>query len=227
MPKKYKGKKTQKRTGRKKAPRATSTKGIGGNTQNFNVLNTVKPTIYKFKDTINYNDIVGTGSSVVGVNQFDIGMVGRYNALIVMFKRYRITLAKVRFRLRTIELTDQAQHPMMLLRFNYDPDLTVGSVSENSMLRQMNVIQKQFIHNTPEGATLEYTIKPAVMGTRYQFNSSTLVKPTPLFNQWCDFTTISNAEIGHYGLQYFISNLPTGQVIDMDLQLNYECCDLV
>lgn len=207
-------------------PRATPRNGIVGNTKNANVLNTLKPAIYRFKDTINFNDIVGTGASVQSANIFHIGMVGRYSALIAMFRKYRITSAKWRFRLRTVELTDQAQHPVMLLRWNYDPDLVQSSISENQMLRLQNVVHKQFIHNTPDGCNLEYTIMPAVMGAR-QIYSTGLYKPSPMFRQWCDFTQDSLNEITHYGIQSFITNLPTGQTIDVDLQLSYECCDLI
>lgn len=227
--KKYSKRYTKRRAVMKKrytGPKTTNTKGVAGGTRNFNVLNTVKPQVYLFKDTLQFNNIVGTGAAVVGVNNFDISQLPRYNALRTMFKRYKIVNAKWRFRLRTIELTDQAEHPNILLRYNYDPDLVVGSISENYMLRQSNVIQKQFIHNTPEGCNLEYSIKPAVMGARKVISGSDF-KPNPLFNQWLDFNEITNGEIQHYGIQYWLSTLPAGQTIDLDLQVTYCCKDLV
>lgn len=231
MPSKYRqkyAKKSRKMTYRqyKNKKVAKSLKfGIGGGTKNFNLLNKVVPQKYVFKESFQFNNIVGAGSAIVGVNGMDMSQVPRYNALITMFRKYRIIALKWRFRLRTIELTDQAEHPTMYIRYNYDPDLTTTSIGENFMLRQSNMICKQFIHNTPEGCNLEYTIRPAVMGDRK--NIAGVYKPSPLFKQWLDFTGIVNGEIMHYGLQYFVTNLPTGQTLDQDLQVEYECTDLI
>lgn len=228
----YKKKSAAKRTYRSKrsyrsrrVPKTKPTWGIGGGTRNFNVLNTEKKQKYYFKETLQYNNIVGAGASIAAVNTFQMSLLPRYNALITMFKKYRVINLKWRFRLRTIELTDQAEHPNILLRYNYDPDLLSSSINENFMLRQTNVIQKQFIHNTPQGCNLEYSTKPAIMGARYA--PTGVYKPSPIFNQWCDFTTAVPTEIDHYGIQYWISNLPTGQTIDVDLQITYQCCDLI
>lgn len=199
--------------------------GVAGGTRNFNMLNVIKPAVYKFKDSRQVNNIVGTGSAVVGVDNVKISDIARYSSLIGMFRKYRITQIKFRFRLRTIELTDQAAHPYMLLRWNYDSGLLSSAISEDFMLRQQNVVAKQFIHNTPDGCNLEYTIKPATMAVVQNFNGTQVLAPK--FGQWIDFSQMASSEIDHYGIQYWLSTLPSGQVIDQDCQIFYECKDLI
>lgn len=224
-PQKDSKKKYQKRSYRKYSKPLAKSNASASLTRNYNILNTVKPAIYKFTDTFQLNNIVGTGVSVVGLSNVKIGDLARYSALTSMFRKYRINAIKLNFRLRTIELTDQAEHPHLLLRWNYDPSLLSSSITENFMLRQQNVLSKQFIHNTPDGCSLQYTLKPAVMFQTQNYNGTTV--QAPKFKQWIDFTGTSTTEVDHYGIQYWLSSLPSGQTIDIDCSVYYECKDLI
>jgi len=206
----------------------SSVRGVASNPQNYQIINSfTKPYLYKFKDTFQMNDIVGTGSGVVGLNTFQIKQIARYTALTSMFRRYRIDKIVFRFRLDNVELTDNAKIPTMYLRYNYDPDLVLGALSEDVMLRQQNVVAKQFHHNTINGSTLTYAIKPAVLIGTQLFNSTNFV-PSPVFNRWCDFDPAGTVdEINHYGLQYVITNLPAGININADCEIQYTCKDVI
>lgn len=225
MPPKKDGQKKNKRRNYRKRNPLKRNNATASLTKSYNILNTVKPAIYKFTDTFQLNNIVGTGASVVGLSNIKIGDIARYSSLAAMFRKYRIKSVKFTFRLRTVELTDQSEHPHLLLRWNYDPTLLSSSITENFMLRQQNVLSKMFIHNTPEGCNLQYTIKPAVMFQTQNYNGTTV--QAPKFKQWIDFTGTSTTEVDHYGIQYWLSSLPTGQTIDLDCSLNYECKDLI
>lgn len=203
-------------------------KAIVGVNRNTQIYNKKGNAIHYYKDTIQYTNITGTSPTtpLSGLVQFDMGMLPRYATLASTYRQFKVHSLRLIFRLRTIELTDNASHPYMLLRYNYDPTLTIGSVSENFLLRQNNVVSKQFIHNTPEGTTLEYYIKPCTMQALKQWNSSGFI-PSPKFNQWVDFASSSTNETALYGLVYFLQDLPSDQTIDFDIQFSYSCRDII
>lgn len=134
----------------------------------------------------------------------------------------------MRFRLKNIELTDNAVAPTMWIRYNYDPNLTSSSIGENQMSRLSNVVVKQFNFGHPSGALLEYTIKPAILRAIQLYNSTAFV-PSPQFRQWVDFQNNVGAsvDVDHYGIQYFINNLPSGITIEHDIEMSYSCTDLI
>lgn len=217
--------KTYRRKGGKKA---TPTKGLASVPKSYQIINTIKPRIYKFEDTFQYNDIVGTGASIASADLWQISNIARYTALISMFRQYRINFVKYRFRLENLELTDNANVPLLYVKYNYDPNILAGVITENYMLRQSNVVLKTFIaQGGASDLLLEYTVKPAVMSAYKLFNSTNYV-PNPAFNRWCDFDPSGTVdEVEHYGIQYYITNLPSGLRINVDVQLGYECRDLI
>lgn len=196
------------------------------NINNALILNKLPRSVHRFKDTINFTDISGTGTQMTGLHQFDIGLTPRYTALKAMYRQYRIDMIKIRWRLRTNELTDNSIQPHVLMRYNYDPNVVIGDVTENYLLRQSNVCSKMFIHNTPNGSQLQYTFKPAIV-TAYRVVNNTNFLGAPIFNKWCDFQETGTSEFAHFGLYYFINNLPVGQIIDFDMEFNYSCRDLI
>lgn len=225
--KNYKPKYSRKSTGSKPTP----TKGTAYVPTGYQILNTIKPMIYRFKDTFQLNDIVGAGVAVAGLNVFSIKDIIRYGNLTSMFRQYRITNVKLRFRLNNVELTDNAQLPTLYCKYNYDPDLQTAAVTEDYMLRQSNVIVKQFHHNTIQGSLLEYNVKPCIFRATMLYPGvvgTATYMPSPVWNSWVDLdpsTTVNEAV--YYGLQYYITNLPTGITINLDGELSYECRDLI
>lgn len=207
--------------------RPSSIRGVVSNPQNYQIINATRSRVYKFKDTFQMNDVSGTGVSVVGLNTFQIKQVARYTALVSMFRRYRIDAIKIRVTLNNVELTDNAILPRLYLKYNYDPDLVLGNISEDYFLRQHNVVCKQLHHNTINGSVLTYTLKPAVLIGTQLFNSTTFV-PSPVFNRWCDFDPSGTLdEINHYGFQYFFTNVPSGIGINLDCEMQYSCKDVI
>lgn len=223
-------KKTTKRAPmRKKSTyrKATPTSGVAGNNKNFQIINTIKPRIYNFEDCINWATIPGSGTYAAVVDILSIVALGRYGNLITMFRQYKINSLKYRFRCRYLETTDGNFIPTMYIKYNYDPDLLVGALNEAYFLRQSNTVVKQFMTNDNSDSLLEYTVKPAVMGAKQLWGTTAYV-PSPMFNQWVDFDPSGTlAEVAHYGVQYFINNVPIGQTIEVQIQMNYSCRDLI
>lgn len=221
----------KKKAAKRKAHRPTPTKGVASVPRGFQILNKQPRRIYKFKDTMQLNDINGAGVAIQGLNVFTIKDIARYSNLITMFKQYRIREVKCRFRLENVELTDGAKLPTMYIRYNNDPDLQTAALSEDYFLRQQNVVVKQFHHNTIQGSLLNYNIKPCTLVATMLYPGvvgTATYSPSPQWNKWIDFdpsTTVN--ETVYYGLQYFITNLPSGITINLDLEYHYECRDLV
>lgn len=220
--KRYKRKTNYKKSYRRAGP----TRGIPRNPADFQILNAKKSDVFKFKETIQINDIVGTGAGVASVERFNIGQSGRIAALISMFNQYRITKAVYHFRCKYLDTTDTALIPAMYVKYNYDPDLLSGVITEDWALKQSNVVLKQFLTSDSRGTTLTYTVKPAQL-VAYKLYLSTNYVPSPVFNKWTDFDPVgTTSETDHLGLWYYIPVLVTGQSINMDLELHYECRDL-
>lgn len=213
----------------KSSKRPTPTKGRGSN-PDYQIINTIPMRIYKFKDTMQLNDVAGAAATLNGYGQvftFSIKDIARYANLTSMFRQVRITKAKFRFRLETTELTDGAKLSTLYVKYNYDPDLVQGSLSEDYMLRQSNVCVKQFHHNTNKGAVFTYDVKPAIMRATRLYNSTDYV-PSPAFNQWVDIDPSGTLiEPVHHGLQYWFTTVQEGQRFNIDMELEYECRDLV
>lgn len=223
----YSKKKSSTRRNTKKFNKTTNVKGVASQPVNYQIINKTKPPIYRFKDTFQLNDIVGANGAIQGLNTFQISQLARYNSLVSMFRQYRITNLKLRWRLQNIDTTDGNQLPTIYMRYNYDPELVTAVLSENYFLRQQNVICKQFHHNTITGSLLTYNIKPAVMRASQLYNSTSFV-PVPTFNTWQDMDPAGTVdEVNHYGLQYFITNLPAGTNLNLDCEMSYECRDVV
>lgn len=224
----YKKKGYKKTYKKKNYKKATPTKGLASVPKSYQIINTILPRIYKFEDTYQANDIVGTGNTVVAVDKWQISSLYKYTALVSLYRQYRINYVKYRFRMNNVELTDNAIIPTMYIKYNYDPDLVSGSLNEDYFLRQSNCVVKQFQTGAgQEGTLLTYTVKPAVMMANKLYNSTNFV-PTPSFNKWCDFDPAGTlAEIEHWGIQYLITNLPTGITMNLDLQMGFECRDLI
>lgn len=229
--KKYR-KKTYAQYKAKKLARAKPFRSLVGTNRNTQIFNTKKTRqVHHFKDTFQYQTILGTetdGQPDVrnGLLQFDIGLTPKYATLKALYRQYRINSIKLIWTLKTIELTDNHRHPVVLMRYNYDPTLTVGDIGYAFLLRQSNVIKKQFIHNTPEGTTLEYIIKPCTMQALKQWNSGGFI-PSPKFEQWCDFSASGTSETALYGLIYNLTDLYANQAIDFSIQFNYSCRDVI
>lgn len=216
---------------RRRAVRPKAHKAVVSVPRGYQMLNNIKRKVYHFKDTMQLNDIVGTGVSVSGTNVFTIKDVNRYTALIAMFRQYKINWIKLRWRLDNVELTDNAKLPTLYCRYNYDPDLQAASITEDTMLRTSNVVVKQFHHNTIQGSLLEYALKPCILRATMLYPGAVgtaTYSPSPAFNQWVDFdpsTTVN--EMVFYGLQYFFTNVPTGITINLDAEYAYSCRDLI
>lgn len=225
------GRNYRKKTAKTNYKASTPTKGKAYVPTGYQILNTIKPMIYKFKDSFQLNDIVGSGVAVAGLNVFTIRDLNRYTNLSSMFRQYRITNVKLRFRLNNVELTDNSQLPTLYCKYNYDPDVQTASITEDYMLRQSNVVVKQFHHNTIQGSLLEYNIKPCIFRATMLYPGvvgTATYMPSPVYNSWVDLdpsTTLNEAV--YYGLQYFITNLPTGITINLDGEYSYECRDLI
>lgn len=224
-----KGTKTKKRTTRRIRKRnyknnfGSKVSSLVANSQRLNI----QKNYHTFKETINWNTIAGTGGSLGVVETFKVSELARYSALVSMYRQYKVNYIKHIITLNTYEYTDNAQKTKMYIRYNYDPDLIAGSLTEDYMVKQSNMIVKVFGQGSPNDAKLLYRIKPCVMGAKRLYSSNVYV-PSPLFNQWCDFDpSTTTDELGFYGWCYFIPNIPTGQQLEHQLEISITCRDLI
>lgn len=195
---------------------------------NYQVLNKISKT-YHFKESFDpeFSITSGTGNPVATLSKFKIAFLPRYSNIVSMFRQIRINSITYRFTLLTTELSDNTILPTMYIRYNYDPTLIVGALGEDQMERISNVVKKTFSHNTPQGRSFNYVLKPAVMGA-IQLFSTTNYMPSPIFNKYFDTDpsgTTDEAEL--YGLQWYIPNLAVGQQIQCTAEVSYTCKDLV
>lgn len=195
---------------------------------NYQVLNKINKT-YTFKESFQpeFSITAGIGNPVATLSKFKIAQLPRYSNIVSMFRQIRINYIDYRFTLITTEQTDNAVLPTMFIRYNYDPGLIVGALGEDQMERISNTVKKTFSHNTPQGRSFCYRLKPALMGA-VQLYASTNYMPTPIFNKYFDTDpagTTDEAEL--YGLQWYIPNLALGQQIECSAEVSYTCRDLV
>lgn len=229
-PKKTALKKTYKKIYKKKYSRKNKS-AFGASAQsvgNYTVLNKINKK-YSFKESYDpsFSIISGTGNPVAQLDKFKISLLARYGNLASMFRQVKVNSITYKFTLLTTELTDNVQLPTMYIRYNYDPTLIVGGLSEDQMERTSNVIKKTFSHNTPQGRSFNYKIRPAIMRA-VQLYSTTNYVPSPMFNQYVDIDPAGTTdEPEHYGLQLFIPILQAGQQIQCTAEVHYTCRDLV
>lgn len=213
---------------RKAKKKPTATSGVGSYIKSYQILNSTPAKVYYFKDnfTPSFSTMIGANLSVARVDNFKISDIDRYTSLVSMFRQYKVKTITFRFTLTSIETTDNAIQPTMYVRFNNDPDLLAGGLTEDYFERQQNVVKKLFSHQSPQGQTLVYTIKPSVMRALHLWNSPNYI-PSPQWGQWCDFDpSATTSEIALYGLQFLIPSLPTGQQIECSAEMHYCCRDL-
>jgi hypothetical protein len=226
------GKKTRKivtrRTYKKGGKRKTLFSAKASGVLNYQVLNRINK-YYHFADSYDpdFSIIAGTGNPIAQLSKFKISQIGRYSALVSMFRQVRVDSITYRFSLLTVEQTDNATLPTMYVRYNYNPDLITGALGEDQMEKLSNVVKKTFSHNTPQARSFNYRIKPAVMGAMQLYATSNFV-PSPLYNKFVDLDPgATTDEIEFYGLQLFIPVLAVGMQIQCTAEVRYTCRDLV
>lgn len=188
------------------APKGTVSVNTVSNTQIINRGSDNKK--YIAKKSYIQNQIFGTGAAVSAVLQWSIAQfpdIGNYS---LVFNQYRCYKLKYHFRLQNQEMTDNAIIPFIYIRYNDDPDLTTPS--ESTLLNMRNVMKHTF---TPGDLTCTYVVYPKKMMAS-QIYGSTGFTASPRKATWEDV----DKSVGHYGLQYYIPNLPSGMTIEVTLE---------
>lgn len=214
------------RKGRKKRSSWGMPKAKASVPRSFQILNKYRSKPHYFEDSYTSQSTVGSGVSFASLINFNMSILNRYATLKSMYSQYRVKWFKIRIQMQTIENTDGAIIPELFIRYNYNPDLAVGSLSVPVMQSQQNVIYKRMLQGDGNGADFEYVVKPAIL-TAQQIYSSTSYTSAPKFNQWCDFQTLGTNEVNHYGMQMFIPTIPTGVTLTYRYTVGYECRDIV
>jgi len=202
--------------------------GIATQSRGIQKLNTYRMKPHYFEDVYASPPSIGAGAAIPLIATFNLAQIDRYSTLRTMFRQYKISWIKIRITMRQIENTDSTIIPELMIRYNYDPNLTLAQVTESSLNRYQNLVVKRFLQgDSAGGSELQYTIKPAVMGAAKLYQIATYT-PRPLFNQWLDFSADSPAvEVEHYGLVLLWKNLPTGVNIDYRFQVGYSVRDVI
>lgn len=232
--KKYANKKVVKRytKGKKRTRRTTKLyRGTGkaNKTNGQIVLNRMPLLKYPFKGiyvatTLTGSASVGSISPQAGLVNFKINDLANYSQLVSLFKQYRINMIKVTFEYLQNETHDTAYIPTLYCRYNYDPNLVVGTLDEVYMENLRNCVKKKFITygDAMRNCVASYKLKPATFVAKQIYGTMNYV-PSPVFNQWLDFT--GTTEIQYSGFSYFISNLTTGTSISIKYEYSIECRD--
>lgn len=177
---------------------------ISTNTQ---LINPGRDRIYYAKRTYSQNLVSGTGNPVSAILQWYITQFPEIGSFSVLFNQYKCVKLVYTFTLKTISNIDDELVPEIYIRYNDDPDLTTTSISQ--MMQQRGTLRHQF---TGTDLQVTYTVYPKIMMAAQIYQSTTL-QAVPRKAGWQDI----DKTIGHYGLQYYIPSLPTGQKIEVNL----------
>lgn len=174
---------------------------------NTQILNKGKDRIYSTKRTYSQNIIIGAGVPVAAALQWNVSQFPDIGNLGSVFGQYKCKKLIYTFKLLNLEMTDNAVIPEIFIRYNDDPDLAAPNSASINNLR--NVKRHFFNGNDLE---ISYTVYPKIIMAGQIYNTTGFTA-VPRKAGWQDV----DKTVGHYGLQYYIPNLPTGMSIEVAL----------
>ena len=175
-----------------------------------------KPRPQLFKKTALYlsngiNILTGTGAAQTFLGGALAASMPDFGSITALYNRYKMRRITYTFNLSTTLQSnglDGDRMPRMLIRYNYDSNLTGANVISR-LQDSPNVKCFQF---TPDKTTFSYSYFPRCIEPVYLSGISTgykLAKP-----QYID---VQYGTVPHYGLMWTIDGLSTGLVITYDI----------
>lgn len=193
-------------------PEATDFNGEGETVQGrstFN-LNGIRP------DATIYTNMSSTGTAAIP----DL------ESLQQLFRYYRIVKIRVFFRIVYSEFTDNVQYPTLYTRYCYDAN-TGLPMDANYFSELTNTNRHTFTNESPEFVT---TIYPKIQSPKFALTglSSDGFAYAPTNPGWIDLSgapagsAITGCQAQHYGLDWFCTNVPTGQVLRASVEFTID-----
>lgn len=143
-----------------------------------------------------------------------------------LFSVYKIRKVKVTFRARSTEFTDATQWPEMMYRYNYDVNRMISTGGGPQQLDSSTNIQ---VHKfTNESPLVTATVYPKIQAPTYAYTGVTAdgYALGPTESPWIDLSAASahggGADVPYWGLDYYFLQIPSGQTIDVDVELTID-----
>lgn len=178
------------------------------------------------RSTFNMSGIRPDSTQYTNMSQSGTAAVTDLASLQALFRYYRIVKIRVFFRLTNTEFTDAVQFPVLYTRYCYDPNTPVPTTPQyfNELT---NVNRHSFTNDSPEFVT---TIYPKIMTPKYALTGLTSdgFAYSPASPGWIDFaggpagSQVEGADCQHFGLDWFITNVPTGQSLTVDVEFTVD-----
>ena len=160
---------------------------------------------------------VGVNTAQSSVNAFLCQNMPDIGNIQLLYNRYRINKIHLTYRLKDNGNGDALNFntvtmPTMWIRYNYDSnDLTSATptATVKNRLQELNNV-KSFTF-TPEKTQFVYTINPRTISPVYLSSILTGYKLNP--KQYID---IAYTNVPHYGVAWYIDQLPSGLMLEVD-----------
>lgn len=159
----------------------------------------------------------GNGGALNGVLSFKISDIADFTNIALLFNRYKINAVHCTFTLRSGSanaggLDGSTQLPKLFVRYNYDSNAVAGTVGNR--MQELNNVKT--ISYTAEKTVFRYTVIPRTVAPVYLSSIATgyeLQKKT--------FIDSAYPTVPHYGIQFWVPALQTGDELLIDFTYDF------
>lgn len=196
------------------------------------------------KTIFNAYSITGAGTTYGGVTTFNFSgnnqanfaasvAIGDLTSLQGLYRSFKMTKVVLTWRMRNSEFSDATQFPELYCRYNYD-----ANAAAPSAVADYDGWENTKTHKfTNESPTFEYTIIPKVQKPLYAYTGALtsfgfglgVGGPVP----WLDLADAAGTgvpagvDVPWYGYSWYFSNIPSGQIMAVDIEFHFKCKDQV
>lgn len=174
------------------------------------------------RSTFNMTGVRPDATLYTNMSQSGTAAISDLQAFRDIFRYYRLEKIRVFFKTINSEFTDATQYPTLYTRYCYDANAALpGSADYFNELTNTN--RHTFTNESPEFVT---TIYPKIQTPKYALSGLTSdgFAYSPASPGWIDLTgtatgsQVDGADCQHYGLDWFITNIPAGQAINVSVE---------
>jgi len=165
------------------------------------------------------SSVVG-GGTVSLVSAFTAVNIPDFLNYAVVFNQYRINKIHLTFRLKDVSGTaslSNDQMPTIWIRYNYDSvNMTPSTPSANVIFNLQKLPNVKQVTFTPNKTQFTYTLVPLTSSPVYLSSLATGYKMNRKL-----FIDVAYNNVPHYGIHYYVDNLPSGLRLDMDITTDF------